>query len=178
MIDSKLVERIDGLSTTPFDGVAYRHVSHGRDPLDTIGSRVHGGRWNPPNSFSVLYLGLDERTVALEFKRHAARQGRTVGDFLPRRLYGYDVALRNVLDLRGENAMTRVDLTLAEVRADDLRACQSIGEAAQHAGREGILAPSAAASGSVLAVFMDSIAAGSSVQPQALGTWASADALP
>lgn len=173
MPSAELVATIERLPAAAFAGRAFRHQAAQYDPLSGRGARINGGRWNPPDSFSVLYLALDEATVALEFLRHAARHGRKVADFLPRTLYGYDLALQDILDLRDDSARRAVGLTVADIRADDLRACERVGEAAQHAGSEGILAPSAAGPGSVLAVFVDSISAGSSVEPHALGTWES-----
>ena len=41
------------------------------------------------------------------------------------------------------------------LRADDPKQCQEIGGAAHHLGLEGILAPSATGSGTVLAVFVE-----------------------
>jgi len=167
----KLVASVDRLPATDFAARAFRHQAALYDPLSGRGARINGGRWNPPNSFSVLYLALDEATVALEFHRHAARQGRSVSDFLPRTLYAYDLTLQNILDLRDEEARRAVSVTMTQIASDDLGPCQHIGEAAQHVGREGILAPSATGSGSVLAVFLDSISAGSSIDSHALGSW-------
>lgn len=33
------------------------------DPLDGSYAKVHGGRWNPPESFPVLYLNADENVA-------------------------------------------------------------------------------------------------------------------
>ena len=40
----------------PFNGTVYRYTSHSAtDPLDGSFAMRSGGRWNPPNSFPVLY---------------------------------------------------------------------------------------------------------------------------
>lgn len=39
------------------------------DPLDPIYSRASGGRWNPPGSFSVLYLNADFETARANVNR-------------------------------------------------------------------------------------------------------------
>lgn len=49
------------------------------DPLDTTPSRLHGGRWNPPGSFGILYLARDG-AVAAAIAR-AQHAGRAVGLF-------------------------------------------------------------------------------------------------
>lgn len=171
MPSPELVASVDTLPAAAFTGRGFRHQAAEYDPLSGRGARINGGRWNPPHSFSVLYLALDEPTVAAEFRRHAARQGRSLIDFLPRTLYAYDSTLQNVLDLRDEEARRAVGVTMTQITSDELLPCQHVGEAAQHLGREGILAPSATGSGQVLAVFLDSIAAGSSIEPHALGSW-------
>jgi len=171
VVSAQLVASVHALPATAFAGRAFRHQPARYDPLSGRGARSLGGRWNPPGNFSVLYLGLDEATVSREFRRHAARQGRALSDFLPRTLYGYDVEAANLVDLRDSGAASAVGLEGAAFGADDLRPCQRVGEAAQHAGREGILAPSAAGSGPVLALFLDSVKPGSSIAPHALGTW-------
>jgi len=104
---NEVVAGLDRLSTTAFDGQAYRHVSVGRDPLSGEGARLVGGRWNPPGSFAVLYLGCDVATVVREFERLAIKQGRAVDEFLPRDMFTYELRLQHVLDLRvGEHVRT------------------------------------------------------------------------
>jgi len=164
VIDQQLLAQIDAVEPTPFAGQAFRHIAQDRHPLSGTGARTHGGRWNPPESFSTLYLALERETTIREFYRLVKRQGRAPGDFLPRRMYRYDVALAAVLDLR--DAATRTDLQLSEsdLRADDAARCQQIGESAHYVGLEGILAPSATGEGIVLAVFFDRLRADSQVR--------------
>ena len=47
------------------------------DPLNAAYSLVHGGRWNPPSSFPVLYLNRDVRTSRANLSRKFA--GRPYG---------------------------------------------------------------------------------------------------
>lgn len=171
MADSALIARVDALPATPYSGEAFRHQPPGYNPLSGRGARIQGGRWNPPDSFPVLYLGLDRETVTNEFLRLARRSRRDPEDFLPRVLYRYDLDLTNVLDLREPDALDAVDLTPSLVASDDLRTCQDAGDAARRAGREGILAPSAAGPGVVLALFVEDLGAQSRVQPEELEVW-------
>lgn len=174
MLDAKLVARVDGLDAAAYHGDAFRHLPPAYDPLSGRGARIHGGRWNPPDSFSVLYLGLDRRTVVDEFERLAGRQRRDPADFLPRAFYRYDLTLQNVLDLRDAKALEAIGLSAAELTSDQLEACQRVGRAAHHAGREGILAPSAAGDGTVLALFLDGMQPGSTIAPTRMEIWESA----
>jgi RES domain-containing protein len=142
--------------------------------LSGRGARIHGGRWNPPDSFSVLYLGLDRQTVVYEFERLAHRQRRDPADFLPRAFYRYDLALQSILDPRDAEALEAVGLGVAELTSDHLDACQRVGRAAHHAGHEGILAPSAAGDGTVVALFLDRMQFGSTIVPTRMEVWESA----
>ena len=164
MIDQQLIARIDAIEPTSFAGQAFRHLSHDHHPLSGMGARIHGGRWNPPESFSTLYLALDRETTVREFYRLAERQGRDPEDFLPRRLYRYDIALAALLDLRDSATRAALQLGDRELRASDAAKCRQIGESAHHLGLEGILAPSAAGEGAILAVFFDRLHADSQVR--------------
>jgi len=152
-----LVAAIDELGSAPFSAEVFRHVASGRNPRSGRGARIFGGRWNPPDSFAVLYCGLDVSTVVDEFHRLARRQGISADGFLPRDLCRLSVDLNSVLDLRGNAARRTIGLTDRELRSDDLSACQAIGAAAHSVGIEGILAPSAANGGTALAVFLDAL---------------------
>ncbi len=101
----------------------------------------------------------------------AHRQRREPGDFLPRRLYHYDIRLASVLNLADEAAREELGLSDEALVADDLTACQEVGEAAHYAGFEAILAPSATGSGLVLAVFLDNIQPESVVEAGSYETW-------
>lgn len=125
---------------------------------------MFGGRWNPPDSFAVVYCGLDVSTVVDEFHRLARRQGIAARGFLPRELYRLSVDLHAVLDLRDDDARRAIGLSDRELRSDDLSACQAIGAAAHSVGIEGILAPSAANGGTALAVFLDALRPDSSIE--------------
>jgi RES domain-containing protein len=164
VIDSELLARIDALPETSFHGDAFRHIAAGRHPLSGAGARLHGGRWNPPESFSVLYLALEQETTVREFYRLAERQSRASEDFLPRRMYHYEVNLCALLDLRASQARDRLTLSNSALAAEDPVRCREIGECAHYCGREGILAPSATGQGDVLAIFFERLRPDSEVR--------------
>lgn len=168
-----LVAAVDALAPASFSGHAYRHLAAQHPPLSGAGARTQGGRWNPPQSFSTLYLAIERETATNEFLRMAERAGRSPADFLPRRLYRYEAKLHALLDLTEPAALEAVELRQEDLRADDLRRCQAVGEAAQYAGREGIMAPSAAGDGTVLALFWDRLQPGSYVREVGYERWAS-----
>lgn len=135
------------------------------------GARTTGGRWNPPNSFATLYLGVSVEVVQAEFLRLAEKAGRDPKDFLPRHLLHYEIELNAILDLTDEAALEALDLTPERIRLHDPSRCQEIGEAAHHLGREGILAPSAAGSGQIVAIFMERLLPDSKVKLESTEVW-------
>ena len=153
MTNPDIYETIDSLSAVSFSGVGFRHVAPYVDCRSAEGARQFGGRWNPPNSFPVLYIALSMESVAAEFRRMAARQGRSSEDFLPRDVCTLQIELQRVLDLRAPEALRAVGLDLAVIRGGDMVPCQRVGDAAHKLGFEGILAPSATGVGETLVIF-------------------------
>lgn len=172
-LDEALVRAVDRFPRGGFSGLAYRHVGPGHPPMSAEGSRIRGGRWNPPESFPTLYLTLDQATVVAEFLRHAERQGMPPGNLLPRKLVTCRVELSAVLDLRDRLPWQEIDLGDDDVMSDDMSACQRIGDAAHYASFEGLLAPSATGAGDILAIFTDRLRAGSRVEPIDTKEWTS-----
>lgn len=54
----------------PWEGTIYRFVtvpySNRHDLMSGAGSRLHGGRWNPPGRFKVIYGSLAPDTAIIE----------------------------------------------------------------------------------------------------------------
>lgn len=171
MVELSLVERVEALGSGPFHGRAWRHVRPEYPPLSGEGARAVGGRWNPPGSFSTLYLGLDVGVVTAEFYRHLARQGLRAEDALPRVMYQYEVRLSRIVDLRSPESWPDLGLTADRIRGPDQRPCQAVGDAAHYLGIEGLLAPSAAGVGEVLAIFLDRQAPESGLDVAESETW-------
>ena len=177
MLDARVVGQVDALEPIALTTEAFRHVAAGRHPLSGSGARLHGGRWNPPDSFATLYLAIERPTAIAEFHRLAVRQRRDPGDFLPRRLYRYQVTLAAVLDLRTSESRAAVGLTDTELLSDDPAGCQQVGEAAHYLSLEGIIAASATGRGTVLAVFVERLRADSQVRDLDYDPWATPGAI-
>jgi RES domain-containing protein len=143
---------------TSFEGIAYRHVAPGYDPRSGLGARIHGGRFNPPDSFPVLYLCLTRPCVVAELNRAGERQTIGVAGLLPRVLYEYRVELTNVLDLRDAATQRALELTARQLIASDWHATQQLGVTAQATGIAAICSPSATGVDDTLAVVADSAA--------------------
>lgn len=140
----------------------YRHYAPNYQPLSGDGARLNGGRWNPRNSFGVVYTAFDLPTLDREFERSVAmsRMARP----LPRTLATITVRLRRVLDLTDERVRDALGVETVDLVGDDVSTPQAIGEAAHHLGFEGIVAPSATGEGTVLALFVGSRSAESEIE--------------
>jgi RES domain-containing protein len=141
--------------------VVYRHTAPAYPPLSGDGARRQGGRWNPPDSYPVVYTALEVATVDRELFRATRRNGMTGAMIGPRRLVTIRVRLSRVLDLTSEPVRAALGVSEADLTADDPVVPRAIGETAHHLGYEAILAPSAAGKGYVLAIFLGNRAADS-----------------
>jgi RES domain-containing protein len=154
--DRDLVRALDRVVPIGWRGTVLRHHAPRYGALDGEGARANGGRWNPPQSFPVVYTALDRATVDRELERLARRSGLNVESLLPRRLSRIDVELTRVLDLTDRAVRRRVGVTLTELTHEDWAATQGIGQAAQLLGYEAILAPGADG-GTTLAIFGEAL---------------------
>jgi len=153
LANPSVYELVDRVGSIPFSGTVFRHIASHRSCTSGEGARQAGGRWNPPDSFPVLYTGLTEETTIEEFYRLADRSSLPVQSFLPRTICVLGAELTAVLDLRDDANLALVGLSLGQVRADPTEACRLVGEASHKLGHEGILAPSATGLGEILAIF-------------------------
>ncbi len=113
-----LTERVSTAPRRPYEGSAFRQQSPRHDPLSGEGARIMGGRFNPPESFPVLYLCSTRRCAVAEFRQFAKRHPIGPEGFLPRVLYEYSVEFASVLDLTDARVLTTFELD-AEHLIDD-----------------------------------------------------------
>ncbi len=178
-------EALAKITPRHFSGTVYRFIGSRflTAPLASAGSKLYGGRFNPPGSFEVLYTALAADTALAEREgillTHAAiKVARGIRTAVLLRI---DCHLTSVLDLSDERIRRKLEVSLADLigpwlpwnatpyEPNSTRAIaapsQRIGLAV-HAGRrfEAILAPSAKdAQGRCLAIFPDHLQPGSRV---------------
>jgi len=171
---------VDRISTAPrrvYSGHGYRQQSPRYDPLSGEGARIQGGRFNPPDSFPVLYVCSTAGCSAAEFMRAANRHPLGPTAFLPRSLYRYDVSLTAVLDLTHAATLAHLDTTLELLVDEDRALTHQIGEVAHQFGYQAVLNASATGVDDVLAVFIENLRSGI-LTPTLDSTWETLDDLP
>ena len=171
--DPRVLGRLPG---TAHSAVAYRNQAKGFDPRSGDGARRLGGRFNPPHSFSVLYLCLSRPCVVAELTRQAERQGLNVDALLPRELFGITVDLHKVLDLTDVATLDALGIAPLDLVREDHRFTQEIGEAAHEHAFQAIRSPSATGVDNILAIFPEKLA-GAVLDVELLGEWSTADDL-
>lgn len=144
--DQELLDYLEGLGSSPFEGSAYRHMFLGFSPER---ANIRGARWNPPD-VSAIYTSTERSTALAE-----AEYQMSIQPFRPsvsRDLYDLSVVLTSVLDLRDSDP--RAGITPEILESDDLRGCQRVGGAVEWLGHDGLLVPSfRAENGSNLVIF-------------------------
>jgi RES domain-containing protein len=182
-ISSKLLRTIE---PRPFAGIAYRFIGSRflQSPLTSAGSQAHGGRFNPPGSFEVLYTALAADTALAE------REGILLTDAAIKAAPGVrtgvllrlDCHLSSVLDLTDEPLRQQLEISLADLLGPwlpwNVPALSESGTNQVHAAPsqliglsvyasrhiEAVLSPSAKDSaGRCLAIFPDRLQPGSRI---------------
>lgn len=148
---------LGAVSGRVLDTEAYRSQPPGFDPTSGEGARMHGGRFNPPDSYPVLYLCTTRPCVVAELTRAAGHQGLRVADFLPRDVYRYRVSLDNVLDLTDTKVLRELGLRPLDLVRPDHVLTMQVGAAAHERRFQAVLSRSATGVGVVVAVFTENL---------------------
>ncbi len=169
-----LLDQAEGL-LQPWEGDCWRFqaITHprGREILSGDGARLHGGRWNAPAGFPVIY-GSTTGAVALA---ESEANDRYYG-IITRKARIYvciGLKLARVLDLTDTATLRRLKLVAKHLRAEDWKKInaeghesltQCIGRTALAAGAEALITSSASVRGGInLACFPGNKRTGSAV---------------
>lgn len=172
-LDPALIAR---LPTTAYRGAGFRQQAPKYDPLSGEGARRRGGRFNPPQSFPVLYLCTTRACTVAEFLRAGNRLAIGPEGLIPRQLFRYEVGLDRIVDLSVTWIHERLGLAQTDLVGEDLSLTRSIGEAAHALGIQAIRSRSATEQDQVLAVFLENLGLGTLV-PNLEETWETIDDL-
>ena len=112
-----------------------------RDPLDTAFSEKHGGRWNAPGAFGVLYLNATIIVAAANARRNYDGEIATLFDLRPGLrpdLQFVDVQAAQFVDAVTKDGIGELGLPPRFPYAVAHRVCQRIGSLGYAAGERGI----------------------------------------
>jgi RES domain-containing protein len=155
-LDSQaLPERIGDTQLDGFDLAVWLHSSISETAGSGEGARGAGGRFNPPNSFPVVYGALRRVTAGAELRRLAQRNGIELEHLLPRHISRLRLKATEVLDLRRDDVREFIGLPAGLLSEDSPYETQLIGQIAHALGIEAVVAPSVTGIGDIIAVFPD-----------------------
>lgn len=168
-------EELQTLKAEPLKTEAFRYIRsrYADEPLSTVGSLKHGGRYNVTQSFSALYLGFSEEVCQAEVSAGILSGGiLKKGAFVA---WKYHTDLKKLVRLDEEATLSRLGITKQDISIPGNHWTASvIGLPLFERGDvEGLVAPSAhLEDGNCLDIFLDRVRTPSSVKPVAqMGTW-------
>jgi RES domain-containing protein len=126
-------------------------------------SKRYVGRFNT-SSIGAVYTSREPATAIEELRRRAARDGISLTDMHPRSIFVLHVSLHAVLDLTLPNALAMWGLNADDLGRDDFSRCQEVATVAAQHGAEAIRWASATGRGQSLALWVERLLPGSSVE--------------
>jgi RES domain-containing protein len=170
------VADLNAISAAPrlrLAGDGFRHQTPDFDARSGEGARRLGGRFNPRESFPVIYLCTTMECVRAEFVHLARRQGLEIEDLMPRELWHFELELEAVLDLTDTQTLAALELEAADLVQASHALTRAIGEAAHEQRFQAIRSHSATGTDDIIAVFTENLAGGR-MSPELLEVWQSA----
>ena len=154
VLDPALLEAIDGLPSTSFEGFVWRVTWVSRDPL---AGNAGGGRWSPDSSFETLYTSLEPNGALSEIYFHLSRA--PVFSSSRMNLNQLHVSLDHVLRFKKQDLNDLNDLGVEDPLAHraEYSTTQPLGAAAYMLDYQGLIVPSARWDCENLVLFMDRI---------------------
>jgi RES domain-containing protein len=144
---AEILDRLASLSPRKWGGIVYRHMFGALSPQK---ENLDGARWNP-EEVAAIYTSLDQETAIAEADYQIACQ-----PFRPkaeRKVHRVQVTLTSVLDLTDWDFLEELGVEKRSYDSPEPPHCKEVGGAVAHLGHDGLLAPSARASGLNLVIF-------------------------
>ena len=156
--DNRLLDAVEALPSTRYEGRAWRVVREGRDPTQCS---ANGGRWDD-GTFDVLYTSTAADGALAEMYFHLIRGQPVLPSLVRYRLHELAISLPSRAEIAGLDAPAALGLNTSTFgrlsyaeRQGEYPRTQEIGEAAHFHGRCGLLVPSARSDHQNLVVFSD-----------------------
>ena len=144
--DQRLLDALESAEQSPYEGIVWRSVKQGRDPLTCWRS---GGRWDD-GTLDVLYTS-EDRDTAIAERRYHLYQGQPIPPSnVSYELFELKVSLEAVVRFPDLEILASTGLDPAHYgrmsylqRQTEYPGSQQIAEACAFLGADGLLAPSA-----------------------------------
>jgi hypothetical protein len=156
--DDRLIDALELLPRTPFEGTVWRIVSEGRDPHQCSAS---GGRWDD-GSFDVLYTSLDREGALAEMYFHLLRGQPVFPTKIRYVLFELKVKLSETLHFPTLPDLAKLNLDISRFgqlayveRVQKYPRTQEIAEVAHFLDCDGLMVPSARWPCANLVLFCD-----------------------
>jgi len=149
--DGAILDALEQIRPTPFDGPVWRIARKGRDPLR--GSDANG-RWSPGNAIEVLYTSL-ERNGALTEIGYRLSLEPVWPSRLEHEIHQIEARAARTLKFADIASLTPLGVDAARYESFDYTATQAMASAAHFLEFDGLIVPSARHPSSNLVVFMD-----------------------
>ena len=157
--DQRLLDNLETIPQSPYNGAVWRSVKEGRDPLICWRS---GGRWDD-KTFDVLYTS-ETREAAIKERRFHLYQGQPIPPSKAEyELFELHVSLQAVMSFPTLDTLTAVKMDVVDYgqasyfeKEREYPSSREIAEACSFLGADGILVPSAReASSNNLVIFCE-----------------------
>lgn len=146
--DPRLLDEL-GDRVISWEGELWRIVLAGSDP---VVANSRGARWNPPD-LETLYFSLDPRVANSEIEALLSREPIPIRK--ERKLFRFTLKVSRVLDLRSGHGLEEFGLDADALVREETVHTQALGLAASKYLECGaVIAPSARAEGSNLALYV------------------------
>jgi len=156
--DNTLLDALEDLEQTPFEGPIWRSVKEGRDPLECARA---GGRGDD-RSFDVLYTSVTQDAAIEERRFHLYRGQPIPPSKIHHEMFELRVVLSRVITFETMEDLENVGMNSRGFggasyldRESEYPRSQEIAEACFFLGADGILVPSARHASRTLVVFCD-----------------------
>ncbi|MCI4645915.1 MAG: RES family NAD+ phosphorylase [Hyphomonadaceae bacterium] len=144
--DQGLLDSLERITQKPYEGVVWRSVKQGRDPLTCWRS---GGRWDD-KSFDVLYTS-ETREAAIQERRFHLYQGQPIPPSKAQyELFELHVSLQSVMAFPTLDTLKGIGMDVSGYgqasyfeKEREYPRSQEIAEACSFLGADGVLVPSA-----------------------------------
>jgi RES domain-containing protein len=151
--DRAILDALDAIDPTPFEGRAWRVTPKDREPLR--GSSTHG-RWSPNGEFEVLYTSL-ERKGALTEIGHRLSLEPVWPSRLQHEIHRIEVRTERTLNIAELDTLQHLGVDVAKYQSFDYEVTQAITAAAHFLAFDGLLVPSARFPCTNLVLFLDRV---------------------